>query len=301
MNWLEVSLTVSGELSEPVADLLARHAPGGVVLESEADASGRVGQDQPYVVRAYIPADEALEDRKRAVEEGLWHLGQIVPLPHPIYTPVDEQDWSESWKSHYRPILVGRRLLVLPAWLPAPPGDRLSILLDPGMAFGTGTHPTTQLCLAALEEYLHAGDAVIDLGTGSGILSIAAAKLGASRVLAVDIDDQAIAAARENLQRNQAETQVQLLAGTLQTALRAWPGGADLLVANILAVTLQQMAADGLALSLRPGGIAILSGILADQAGEVIEVCEAHGLKWRRSLNQEDWRALVLERATPPE
>ncbi len=300
MNWLEVTLTVSGELSEPVADLLARHAPGGVVVESEAVEAGRPASTRPFVVRAYLPADDRLEARRRAVDEGLWHLGQILPLPPATYRPVADEDWSETWKQRYQPIPIGRRLLILPAWLTSPAGDRLPILLDPGMAFGTGTHPTTQLCLAALEDNLHPGDTVVDLGAGSGILSIAAARLGAARVLAIDIDADAVKAAAENIRRNDVQSAVEVRQGSLPMATAACPGGADLLVANILAKTLQEMAAGGLALAVRPGGLAILSGILADQAQAVIEACEAHGLMWERSLAQEDWRALILKRTTPP-
>lgn len=300
MNWLEVTMTVSGELSEPVADLLARHAPGGVVLESEAAEAGQPASTRPFIVRAYLPADNELEARRRAVEEGLWHLGQIVTLPPATYRPVVDEDWSETWKERYRPIPIGRRLLIMPAWLAAPAGERLPILLDPGMAFGTGTHPTTQLCLAAMEDYLHPGDTVVDLGAGSGILSIAAAKLGAARVLAFDIDTDAVRAAADNIRLNDVQSGVEVHQGSLPMVMPACPGGADLLVANILANTLQEMAADGLDLAVRDGGIAILSGILADQAQSVIDACEAHGLKWRRSLAQEDWRALILERTTPP-
>lgn len=300
MNWLEVTLTVSGELSEPVADLLARHAPGGVVVESQADESGPPASTRPFIVRAYLPADDKLEARRRAVEEGMWHLSQIIPLPPATFRPVAEEDWSETWKERYHPIPIGRRLLIMPAWLAAPAGDRLAILLDPGMAFGTGTHPTTQLCLAALEDYLQPGDTVVDLGSGSGILSIAAAKLGAARVLAIDIDTDAVRAAAENIQRNQVQWVVEVHQGSLPMVMAECAGGADLLVANILANTLEDMAASGLGLVVRDGGTAILSGILADQAQSVIDACEAHGLKWRRSLAQEDWRALILERTTPP-
>jgi ribosomal protein L11 methyltransferase len=168
------------------------------------------------------------------------------------------------------------------------------------MAFGTGTHPTTQLCLAALEDCLRPGDAVVDLGAGSGILSIAAARLGAARVLAVDIDIEAVVAADENVMRNNVQSVVEIRQGSLPTVSAEYPAGADILVANILAATLQEMAAGGLARAVRAGGIAILSGILADQAQGVIEACEAHGLRWRSSMEQEDWRALIFERTTPP-
>ncbi|MEK7785592.1 MAG: 50S ribosomal protein L11 methyltransferase, partial [Chloroflexota bacterium] len=145
-------------------------------------------------MRAYLPADDvtALETARQKIEEGLFYLNMIRPIPAPSYTPVSDANWAELWKANYKPIRIGNRLVVIPSWL----ADRQSteppnipILMDPGMAFGTGTHPTTQLCLALIEAHLKPDDTVLDLGCGSGILAIAAAKLGAKSVLAVDIDD----------------------------------------------------------------------------------------------------------------
>ncbi len=303
MKWLEVSLTVDGELAESVADLLARVAPGGVAVEAalildEADEGRAAG---PVTVRAYLAEDQTLADRRRQIDEGLWHLSRIQPLPEPGYRTLEEQDWAEAWKAHYHPIPIGRRLLILPAWLPAAPGERLPLIMDPGMAFGTGTHPTTQLVLAILEERLLPGQRVVDLGCGSGILSIAAARLGAAEILALDIDPLAVEVTRENLRRNGVEERVQTGVGSLIDLRQAQPPvQADLVLANILAPVLTTMLRQGLAETVRPGGVLVLSGVLDHQAEAVLEEARAQGLVVDEVRAQADWRALVLKRRPPP-
>src|SRR5512137_2134365 len=188
MNWLEVSLTVNGELAEAVADVLARFAPNGVTTEQavtfvhDEDEGTPIG---PITVRAYLPADACMEERRHKLEESLFYLGMIQPLPVPVFTPLPDQNWMEAWKERYKPIPIGRKLIIVPAWLESPDEKRIPIRIDPGMAFGTGTHPTTQLCLEFVEALSPGSGAagqlpfsVIDVGCGSGILSIAALKLG---------------------------------------------------------------------------------------------------------------------------
>ena len=195
MNWLEVSLTVDGELAESVADVLARFAPNGVMTEqgvkfnNDEDEGTATG---PITVRAYLEVNNQLEETRQKLEESLFYLGMIRPVPTPTYKQIADQNWMEAWKQHYKPILIGERLLILPAWLQNPEPKRIPIKIDPGMAFGTGTHPTTQLCLELMENVNLRGLKdlgglnVIDVGCGSGILSIAALKLGANKVLGVD-------------------------------------------------------------------------------------------------------------------
>ncbi|MEW6568528.1 MAG: 50S ribosomal protein L11 methyltransferase [Chloroflexota bacterium] len=304
-RWLQVAITLDGELAEPVADLLARLAPGGVALESariedNQDEGQPVG---PVTVRAFLPEDDALPERRRQLEERLWHLSQICPLPSPSYTPLEDSDWSEAWKAHYRPLAVGRRLLILPAWLSAEPGDRLPLLLDPGMAFGTGTHPTTQLMLTALEDYLRPGDPVADLGCGSGVLSIAAVLLGAASVLALDIDEEAIALTRQNAARNGVTDRIRVEHGSHDLLRRpdlAPPGGFPLVLANILASVLERMLQQGLVEAVRPRGRLLLSGILEAQAESLQRLAVHSGLRLVETRSQEDWRLLVLERRLPP-
>src|SRR5512146_1879864 len=146
MYWLEVSLTINGELAEAVADVLARFAPNGVMTEQAVryiDAEDEGTAAGPITVRAYLPADEKLDETRTKLEESLFYLGMIRPLPAPVYTPVADRNWMEAWKEHYRPIPIGKRLIIVPVWLESPDPGRIPIRIDPGMAFGTGTHPTT--------------------------------------------------------------------------------------------------------------------------------------------------------------
>src|SRR5215216_2457099 len=204
-SWLEVSLTVNGELAEAVADVMARFAYSGVMMEQgvkymdDEDAGTPTG---PITVRAYLEVDDQLEDTRQKLEESLYYLGMIQPLPAASYKEIEDQNWMEAWKQHYKPILIGQQLLILPAWMESPEPNRVAIKIDPGMAFGTGAHPTTQLCLELMEKAIFdirkseiEGNQsqisnnefrMIDIGCGSGILSIAALKLGIQRALGVD-------------------------------------------------------------------------------------------------------------------
>ncbi len=295
-RWLQVSLTLDGELAEPVADLMARVAPGGVAVEAAPPEKGSSG---PVTVLAFLPDDDTLSERQRQLEEGLWHLSRIRPLPEPTYTPLAETDWSEAWKAHYHPLPIGRRLLIVPAWIQAEPGDRLPRLLEPGMAFGTGTHPTTQLMLAALEDLLQPGQVVADLGCGSGILSIAALLLGASSVLAVDIDPEAVSLTRHNADLNHVSDRLRVELGShdlLRGPDLAPAQGFALVLANILAGVLVEMLEQGLARAVCPGGHLLLSGILEDQAAAVRLVAERTGMELVDMHAQADWGLLILRR-----
>jgi len=156
MNWLEISLDVDGEMAEAVAEVLARFAPNGVVIESTAISPETEGQGRPVgdlQVRAYLKIDAQIEETRQRVEEALWHLGRIRELPPPTFRTIGETNWAENWKQHYKPVPIGERLIIVPAWMESPDTLRIPIQIDPGMAFGTGTHPTTQLCLELLESH----------------------------------------------------------------------------------------------------------------------------------------------------
>lgn len=292
MNWLEVSSTVNGELAEAIAELFSRFASGGVAIESLRIEDNPV---EMVVVRAYLPIENQLELIKQRIEEGLWHLSQIQPLPQPSFRLIKEEDWSQAWKSHYHPIQIGKRLMILPVWSQSPSGDRLHVILNPGMAFGTGTHPTTRLCLMALEDYLRSGQRVIDLGCGSGILSIAAARLGASHVQAWDNDAKAVDAARDNVRLNHLTKRITVEAGSLSELLEEIDHKADLLVANITASVLEHMIVAGLVRAVKDGGIVILSGLLVAQIESLSAICDLHGLTHVETRVEEDWRALVYK------
>ncbi len=304
--WLEVSLTVDGELAEAVADVLARFAPNGVVTEqgvrfvNEEDEGTPVGD---VTVRAYLPADERLDETRRRLEEALYYLGRIRPLPAPTFHLIADQNWMEAWKARYQPIPIGERLIIVPAWLDSPDAARIAIKIDPGMAFGTGTHPTTQLCLEFIEEFLSPQSSIqnrksaIDVGCGSGILSIAALKLGAEIALGVDIDPVSIQAARENARANGIPDEQlllglgsvdEILAGAF--AFRAAP----LVLANILAPVILRLFEAGLAKLVEAGGMLVLSGILQEQGEQVLAAARAQGLSFVGERRQGDWLALAF-------
>jgi ribosomal protein L11 methyltransferase len=245
-KWLEVSLTVDPELAEAISEVLSRYVSGGVVVESDVKYTDAEDEGTPYGpvrVYGYLPVDEHIDETRRKVAEGLWALGMIpLPgsqsLPEPVFRPIQDEDWMAAWKQHYKPIPIGKRLLILPAWIPPAPGEaRIPVKIDPSMAFGTGTHPTTQLCMEFLEDTVRPGAAVIDVGCGSGILSIGALKLGAGHALAVDIDNAAILSTRENAAANGVLERLEAGLGSVAEicAGRFSLRSAPLVLANILA------------------------------------------------------------------
>lgn len=302
-NWLEVSLTVNGELAEAVADVLARFAPNGVMTEqavnftNDEDEGTPVG---PITVRAYLPADEQLDETRQKLEESLYYLGMIQPLPVPSFTPIADQNWMEAWKSRYQPIEIGKKLIIVPVWMDSPDPERIPIRIDPGMAFGTGTHPTTQLCLQLLESLFDEQSEIrnlqstIDVGCGSGILSVAALKLGVRQALGVDIDEAAVKNSRENAQNNGVDSEAfQLGLGSVDEvkAGKFFIRQAPLVLANILAPVLIRLFEAGMAELIAPGGAIILSGILDHQAADVAASARDHGLTLVEQRQMGDWVA----------
>jgi ribosomal protein L11 methyltransferase len=305
--WLEVSLIVDGELAEAVADVLRRYLPDGVVIESTAVTAGPADENGqavgPLKVCGYLPVDENLEKTRQKIEQGLWYLGCISPLPEPIFRKIQEVNWMEAWKEHYKPIPIGKSLLIVPAWIAPPNEGRIPIRIDLGMAFGTGTHPTTQLCLTLAEDFfIHLESAkgvkVIDIGCGSGILSIAGLKLGAERALGMDTDPEAIRASGENAALNDVSQQIELGIGSV-TEVRNGKFSlqtAQLVYANILAPVLVQLLGQGLGELVMPEGWLILSGILAEQSPEVETALDVHGFNRVEKRQMGDWVALAAQR-----
>jgi len=323
-SWLEISLTVDGELAEAVAEVLGRFVSGGVAIESTAvtasddDSQGRA--TGPLRVCGYLPANAQLEENRQRLEEALWYLGRIRPLPAPQFRTIQEQDWAQAWKSNYHPIAIGRRLMVVPAWETSPDPRRVAIRMDPGMAFGTGTHPTTQLCLEFIDSlyderpktndkrysplFRHSSSvirppsSVIDVGCGSGILAVAALKLGAQQALAVDIDPLAVEATKSNAALNGVAERLQAGLGSVAEvcrgdfALRTAP----LVLANILAPVIVRLLDDGLADLLAPGGALVLSGILQEQGNEVEAALGQHDLQVTARRQSGDWVAMLAAR-----
>jgi ribosomal protein L11 methyltransferase len=289
---IEISLMLDGEAAEAVHELFQRHG-GGAVIETRL-CEPEDGTDLPapeHWLRTYLPAGDI--DARLRIEIGLWHLAQIHPLPEAEIRRLSVADWAEAWKAHYRPLRIGRRFVVVPSWtedqVDLGPAD-LVLRLDPGMAFGTGLHPTTQLCLAELEARVRPGDAVLDVGTGSGILAIGAARLGAGRVVGIDIAPHAVAAASANAETN--GVRVDTVTGDLAVLT---PGTFDVVVANLLAVTITELAVP-LAARVAPGGCLVASGVLDDQSAGVAAALEAAGLTPPVVTARGDWVVLVASR-----
>ena len=289
-RWAEVAVTVHGEAVEAVTAFLAALGAGGTVLRDEAPPA--------VTVVAYFPDDARLEERLERVREGVASLGAhgLPAEPARVVTGwVHEEDWAHGWKAYYHPLAVGRRFLIRPTWETADGGDRIEIVLDPGMAFGTGQHPTTRQCLELLETYVRPGDPVADVGTGSGVLAIAAALLGAARVAAVDVESVALEAAASNVAANGVGDRVVLALGSAAEAAAALGEPARVVAANLTADVLVELAHD-LAALVEPGGVLIAAGIIAGKEARVRDAFKALGLRLEERRHDGEWVAMALRR-----
>jgi ribosomal protein L11 methyltransferase len=300
-EWLELTTTVEPEAVESVSAVFAEHGQGVAieqVVESSRDGDVvNLPADAPVLVKTYLPlADPSVEQRKARLEKAVWALGKLRQVSPLQVRTLRETDWANAWKEHFFVHRVGQRTVIVPSWreleYSAQPDD-IVLLLDPGMAFGTGLHPTTRLCLRAVEDLVQPGMRVLDVGAGSGILSIAAARLGASYVGAVEIDPVAADVCRENVARNNVDSIVQVRTGTLQTETPEHPF--DVIFANITIAALLELQ-PRLAAHLNPGGRAVLSGVLAERADELLSALNEAGWRHLKTEQEQDWVALCVAR-----
>jgi ribosomal protein L11 methyltransferase len=297
--WVEISCIVPSELADIVAEYLTTLSGNGVCVENrnvDAFSHSEIPESSTAQIKSYFSTTEDSNARLNEIENFLNELAQRQPglvLPRPELSSVTSEDWSTSWKVNFKPLRIGRRLLIVPSWEePQPQPYDIVLRLDPGMAFGTGGHETTRLCLELLEQIMDnmptmLSPAVLDLGTGSGILAMAAVQLGAGRVCAVDIDPLAVEVARENLAINGLLEQVECST----TPLESLQGCFDVILANILAEELVRLA-PALSERLSSDGSLVLSGILAEKEGLVRSGFSAQPLEYLTTLREGEWVAL---------
>lgn len=301
MRWLELSVEADVEAVEAVSEILGRVAagtavhPSALVRDPDDELVARADVDAPYVVTAHVADGPDAAAQVDATERALWHLQAfgLRPVGSLRVRAVDDADWTDAWKALYVPQRVGR-VVIVPSWVDEPLGDgEVAVTLDPGMAFGTGLHPTTRGCLALLQEVVPMPARVLDVGSGSGILALAALRLGAENAVALDTDPLAVESTLANAARNGLDGRVEASIGSLPD--RPVERFA-LVLANLVAAVLVGLA-PRLAAHLAPNGILLASGIIEPRAGEVVAAMTAAGLRVVRRLDDGEWVSLRLEPA----
>ena len=329
MKWIEFSVVVNGETAEAVSDLFSQYGHGGgvAIQELEPPAELLIGPQTLSTARqvriaTYAPIGDGEDEggtndgpviaARQGLRDGLAYLSMIRPLGSLEERSIADEDWEAAWRDHFHTHRVARRSVVVPTWREyEPEPNDIIIRLDPGMAFGTGLHPTTQLCAMELERRVEPGMTILDVGCGSGILSLIAARLGASNALGLDIDPVAAKVARENVALNELSDVISIREGSLPRnrqdpltmAQRDWPQtvvareGWDIVAANLTVDVLEELAAP-LALAVRPGGLLIGSGIIADRFDQAAYALMDAGLRLIDGVSDAggDWRAIVLMR-----
>jgi ribosomal protein L11 methyltransferase len=316
MNWVEVTVHTTTEGSEIVANALEMVGAGGAVIEDKADIAryqrdegdwdyiddeigSRMAED--VLVKSYLPDDARIPESLTLLRQSLAEIAAMDLGSLPVGTlavetrGVNEEDWANNWKKYYKPFAVGSRLWVRPQWEQAQvPEGRVPIVMDPGMAFGTGTHETTFMCMELLEDYVRPGALVYDIGCGTGILAIAALRLGAKHAVAVDRDPVCVSAVHNNMALNGIDEQK--LTVELGNLLDEQDGQRDVLVANIIADVIILMAGDGWE-HIKPGGVMIASGIIKEKEADVRLALQNTGFTIEQAKHKGEWVAIAARKA----
>jgi ribosomal protein L11 methyltransferase len=299
VRWLELTVTCDNEAIEAVSEIFGRVGQGSAIrptrlIRDPADElSAREDPTAPYEITAHIPEDEAAPAAVEATERALWHLQAfgLRPVGELRVRSVDDADWTEAWKAGYVPQRIGR-VVIVPSWLDEPiKADEVALRLDPGMAFGTGLHPTTRGCLTLLQEISPMPPLVLDVGSGSGILALAALRLGAERAVCYDTDPLAVEATLANAAANDLAGRVTAQLGSLPPKPVGDPY--PLVIANLVAAVLVDLA-EPLAAHTAAGGILLASGIIESRADEVLEALTGTGLALEGRLDDGEWVSLQL-------
>ena len=296
MKWIELTVDVPPEYAEPMSEIFHRYGHGGVAIEQEAGYNPDEGESPPVpdfvTIKTYLPVDNTTERRRNQIDIGVRlvaHLATISPLKEKY---VEEEDWQNAWKEHFHPLRIGRHLVICPTWRTVETSESdILIHLDPGMAFGTGHHPTTRTCMEILERDTKPGDRILDVGCGSGILSVVAVKVGATSALGLEIDPVAARAGEENVRINGIEDKVQIVQGTLPSPL-AEARSFDIVGANIPAKVVTNLA-QHLIDSVAIGGKLIAGGIIEPHVEDVTKALNAVGASIDETFIDGDWVTLL--------
>jgi ribosomal protein L11 methyltransferase len=294
MRWIEFSVAVPAPQIDGVSAIMGPCGQGGAVVE---EWESETTQQKSFIVKIYVPRNSAVKNIRQEIIQKFIQLGYPSPT-HLIEKPLKPEDWFESLKRHFGILDIGEKLIIKPSWIsqPLPDSTRIVIELDPGAAFGTGLHPTTRLCLRRLEKHLKPGMSVLDLGTGSGILAIAAAKLGASFALGLDIDPVAVRVAQINAKSNRVEDTVQIKRGTLSLrAQRDYQQNFDIALANITARAIMDLSS-GFFKILKPGGKLLVSGIPIQSVDDVLIRLAMAEFKIEAIDQQEEWCVVLASK-----
>ncbi|MEW9107806.1 MAG: 50S ribosomal protein L11 methyltransferase [Cytobacillus gottheilii] len=311
MKWSEISIHTTNEAVEAISNILHEAGASGVVIEDpfelikeRQDQFGEIYQLDPHdypdegvIVKAYLPVNSFLGETVDEIKEAINNLILFnidIGLNKVSISEVNEEEWATAWKKYYHPVKISERFTIVPTWEEYTPvsSDELIIELDPGMAFGTGTHPTTVMCIQALERTVKHGDYVVDVGTGSGVLSIAAAMLEAEKVTALDLDEVAVQSARINVKLNKVHEKIDVFQNNLLDGVEEQ---ADVVVANILAEVIMRFTND-VASAVKQGGYFIASGIILQKKQDVKDKISEAGFDIIEVMQMEDWVAIIAKR-----
>jgi ribosomal protein L11 methyltransferase len=299
VRWLELTVACDNEAIEAVSEIFGRLGRGSAVRPTRLirdphdELSAREDPSAPYEITVHLPEDEAAPAAVEATERALWHLQAfgLRPVGELKVRSVDDADWNDAWKAGYVPQRIGR-VVIVPSWLDEPIGpDEVALHLDPGMAFGTGLHPTTRGCLTLLQSISPMPSIILDVGSGSGILALAALRLGAERAVCYDTDPLAVEATLANAAANNLADRVTAYQGSLQPEPTSEPY--PLVLANLVAAVLIDLA-DALATHTAAGGTLVASGIIESRADEVLAALTAAGFALDGRLDDGEWASLHL-------